>query len=219
MKSLRYGLLAIGLSTQLGCAHARQAGINDAVTQESNAMSANRDKQIHTLQEYPELTPEGMGRRFLSYLDSLHSKEQLTPEFLEQKMGVKFLRWSDGGKNGAGFTMTLPDRHYGVGYYNPQNRSTAPSDGKSVTLAFASTSFQGDEGMTPVCAMDFDAYRAELEKIGYKDMKVADYDHGARLPVYYFARGNVVVTIDVLGESELNPHHLCVRNIDVSVGG
>lgn len=205
-------LLLLGLGSLSGCIHAGQAA--PAHAQDVSTMTASTPDLIHTLDEYPELTPEGMGRRFLKYLDSLASRKQLTAEFLAQQMGVELTAepW------GAYFTMQLPDskRQYAISYYvdgaNPPNKSTM--------LWFSVAATEGQEGdMAPVCGMDFDAYRMELEKIGYADTGREDIDHWGRLPFFYFRRGEMVARIMVRRESGKALEHLCVEMIDVGYGG
>ena len=49
-------------------------------------MSATDTFRPHTLAEYPELTPEEMGRLFLKLIDSLKSSNDLTLERLQAVM-------------------------------------------------------------------------------------------------------------------------------------
>lgn len=212
MKSSCSVLPLMGLCSLLGCAHAGQTAL-PAHVEDVSMMTANTTIDvIHTLDEYPELTPEGMGRRFLEYLDNLTSKEQLTPEFLARQMGVELTP----EPNGAYFTMQLPDsgRQYAVGYQI--DGATPPNE--SIKLWFSTGLVHDELDMAPVCGMDFDAYRAALERIGYKDGGVEIYHHGARSPVFYHSRGRVFVTLIVAGKSHNNPEHLCVTEINVTAG-
>lgn len=171
----------------------------------------------HTLDEFPELTPEEIGRRFLKLIDSLKSIDELSFERLQGAMQLRFTPTP--ATHGGFFTMHLPESgwYYGLSYYDVPGL-----DNKHAAYQFtnrpASQENNDDRAdMAPVCGMDFYAYVAELKKMGYVEREdLAQYDSPMppaiydpktgkevgfeerrffRLPGYTFSRGNVGVII------------------------
>lgn len=120
MKSLT-ALLPIAL---IACTHAPQAA-NPTISKDTATMPASTAEthQVPTLADYPDLTPEEMGRRFLKLIDSLKTIDDLTQPYLEQAMKIALLPSPEGKgggsaciyRNQAGITefliTTLPVLH------------------------------------------------------------------------------------------------------------
>lgn len=208
--------LVLGIATT-ACAHSA-TGMPTSPPKESAPMSATDTPKPHTLAEYPELTPEEMGRRFLKLIDSLKSFDELTPERIQEILRLRMTPTPE--ISSSFFNMHLPDSgwYYNVVYYD----NSLLSERKSVSYNFINRPTGQDDNdrfadMTPVCGMDFNAYVAELKKMGFVEREdLAQYDSPMppaiydpksgrevgyeerkffRLPGYSFSRGDVGVLI------------------------
>lgn len=167
----------------------------------------------HTLDEYPELTPEEVGRRFLKLIDSLKSFDELSPERVR---GVTQLPMTSSPETHSEFFWVhLPESgwHYSLTYSdNPQ----APHL-KGVSYEF--TNRKDDRAdMGPVCALDFKAYVTALKQMGFKE-DVPTYDELGRLIDLFYTRGNVRVIVHERREADEPDeklHHPCVEHIGIS---
>lgn len=199
----------------------------------------------HTLDEFPELTSEEVGRRFLKLIDSLKSFDDLSLERLQEVMRLHLTPSPE--THGGFFTIHLPESgwYYGLSYYdNPLSPHS-----KSATYQFINRPKEQNHNdhaadMAPVCGMDFNAYVTELKKMGFVEREdLAQYDSPMppmnadgtmaerrvfRLPVYFFSRGAIKVGIRERSEAlisvrrETDPpddklNHACIESI--SVGG
>lgn len=169
----------------------------------------------HTLDEFPELTPEEMGRRFLKLVDSLKSIDDLTLEHIQEVMRLRLTPTP--GAPSAFFNMNLPESGW---YYNVVYYDDPRSHRKNVSYNFLNYSHdqmrdqvhvKGFPDMTPVCGLDFNAHVTELKKMGFVEREdLAQYDSPMppmnadgtmaerqvfRLPGYFFSRGNISVLI------------------------
>lgn len=168
----------------------------------------------HDLAEYPEITPEEMGRRFLDLAGSLESFDDLTEERVREVTRLP-LQFSPGA-GGPALNMHLPESgwYYGVWYYeNPA------SDIKSASLEFSNKEDERAD-MEPVCGMDFDAYEAALERMGFAPQGPL-VDEIGRLISLQYARNDVLVVIVERRESDEPDdklHHACVESISIVRG-
>ena len=199
--------------------------------------------RVPTLADYPNLTPEEMGRRFLKLIDSLKTIDDLTPSTLDRVMKISFLPPpSQDWGGGAWFNMNLPDSgwFYSISFFESVHRP----ENKSVFFQFSNPSAtQNAEGrhgdMGPVCGMDFDAYTAELLRMGFVHREdMAKYDtpqppyypdpktgkpirgevRSFRLPFWYFTRPGLLVEMQSRGEAaqpDAKRRHACVERISV----
>lgn len=181
----------------------------------------------HTLDEFPELTPEEMGRRFLKLIDSLKTSNDLTLGRLQEVMRLQLTPTP--ATRGGFFMMHLPESgwYYGVSYYDDPSRHRKHASYDFINNAHDQVRNQvhvrGFPDMAPVCGMDFNAYVTELKKMGFVEREDwAQYDSPMpppiydpitgqetgfqerryfRLPGYGFSRDNIAVMIRERGEA------------------
>ena len=193
-----------------------------------------------TLADHPDLTPEEMGRRFLKLIDSLKTIDDLSQPHLEEVMKIA-LRPSPEG-TGGGLNIHLPESgwYYGVFYYDNPRMAVNKSAGYEL-FNRSPTQNQIDRSadMGPVCGMDFDAYTAELLRMGFVHREdMAKYDtpqppyypdpktgkpirgevRSFRLPFWYFTRPGLLVEMQSRGEAaqpDAKRNHACVERISV----
>lgn len=184
----------------------------------------------HTQDEYPELTPEEMGGRFLKLIDSLKTSNDLTLEHMQEVMRLRLTPSPE--THGGFFTIHLPESgwYYGVSYYDDpaMYRKNASYDfiNNAHDQVRDQVHVKGFPDMTPVCGMDFNAYATELKKMGFVEREdLAQYDSPMppaiydpktgketgfeerrffRLPGYFFSRGNISVLIRERSEAVLS---------------
>lgn len=186
------------------------------MAKEAPAMNTSSSEAFrpHDLAEYPEITPEEMGRRFLDLAGSLESFDDLTEERVREVTRLP-LQFSPGA-GGPALNMHLPESgwYYGVWYYeNPA------SDIKSASLEFSNKEDERAD-MEPVCGMDFDAYEAALERMGFAPQGPL-VDEIGRLISLQYARNDVLVVIVERRESDEPDdklHHACVESISIVRG-
>ena len=169
----------------------------------------------HDASEFPDLTPEEMGRRFLKLVDSVKTFDDLTLEQVEQATQLP-MEYAPAGKVYS-FTLHLPDSgwYYGIDYSNAEPNLP---ETKGATYRFDNKLDRAD--MDPVCALDTSYFVAELKKIRFGEGG-AIYDEIGRLVNTYFARGDVVVVIAERREADepnSKLHHSCVESIAIKQG-
>ncbi|MBT2747820.1 MULTISPECIES: hypothetical protein [unclassified Lysobacter] len=184
--------------------------------------------RLHTLDEFPELTPEEVGRRFLKLIDSLKSFDDLSVERLQDMMHLPMVNAPE--TSGGYLILRMPDSGW-------QYSFSYRIDAKYPRYTNAAFEFNHDDGradMARVCGMDLDAYVAELNKVGFVEREdLAQYDSPMppvnpdgtteerrffRLPGYIFTRGNVGVLVRERREADMpeaKRHHACVEAISV----
>lgn len=238
MKSRIHGLIPVASIALLGaCAHSPMASTSSDKDIAVSEQVTPRVPGLYSQDEFPDMTPEEMGRRFLRFIDSLQSYEQLTQENLEQVMQLKL----DGpeGEIGGQFNVRMPESgwNYAVVYVEEEN---PPHPRVRLSrLHFAHRDI-GRADMEPVCRIDFDTYRLSLEKAGFvyrKDLELYDVGPtvpltnergeteyrtmipGHRLSPFQFSREDVMVSIDVRSEttdrSSPRFRHACVTRVVV----
>jgi len=233
----RMPALLLGIATT-ACAHT-SSGAPTSPSKDTAPMNATEIFRPYTLAEYPELTPEEIGRRFLKLIDELKSFDELSLERLQEAMRLRLIPSPE--THGGFFTMHLPESswYYGVSYYNDPQLSK----NKNVTYQFINAKDRQGADMAPVCSMDFNAYVKELKRMGFVEREdLAQYDSPMppsiydpftgqevgfeerrffRLPGYSFTRGNVgvlVVERPEAGSLDTKLQHFCVESISVGRG-
>jgi len=141
------------------------------------AMSAEPYRP-HTLDEYPDFTPEELGRRMLWLIDSLTSFDELSLERVKEVMRLPLHAMPSGASQAFGMHLPASDWYYVFDYYNhPQL-----IESKNVTYEFRGKTETVDMG--PVCAMDYGVYVKALKNIGFQEREdLARYD-AVRPPSY-----------------------------------
>ncbi|MGO4775712.1 hypothetical protein AB4084_09420, partial [Lysobacter sp. 2RAB21] len=139
--------------------------------------------------------------------------------------------------HGGFFTIHLPESgwYYGLSYYdNPLSPHLKNAAYEFINQPAGQNHNDHAADMTPVCGMDFHAYVAELEKIGFVEREdLAQYDSPMppinpdgtmgerrffRLPGYTFSRGDVGVLVRERREADIpgtKLRHACVEAISV----
>lgn len=169
--------------------------------------------RVHAPEEFPELTPEEMGRRFLMLIEETKSFDELTLENVERTMGIQLERIPD--EDTRSFKIELPESgwRYGIRYH----RDVQLPITDNVTYHFHN--FTDDRAdMEPVCGLDFDAYYAELKRMGFKD-EPGQYEKTGMLLALKYSRDQLMVTISVRGEAdapESKRKHACIESISFS---
>jgi hypothetical protein len=215
--------LALGACAQAPAHHSKK-------TMPMNASA--KAYRPHTLDEYPDLTPEEMGRRMLKLIDSLASFDELSLERVQEVMRLPLHEMPSGTSHAFGMHLPASDWYYAFDYYDhPQL-----SESKNITYEFLGKNETVDMG--PVCAMDYGAYVMALTSMGFQEREdMARYDalhpyprrnertgllepspppQFRRLPVYFFTRSNVVVQIIPRREADAPAEklsHACVESI------
>jgi hypothetical protein len=214
--------LALGACAQAPAHHSKE-------TMPMNASA--KAYRPHTLDEYPDLTPEEMGRRMLKLIDSLTSFDELSLERVREVMRLPLYEMPSGTSHAFGMHLPASDWYYVFSHYD--HRELAES--KNISYKFLGKSETADMG--PVCAIDYGAYVTALETMGFREREdLARYDalhpyarrnqqtgqlepsppEFRRLPVYFFTRSNVVVQIIPRREADVPAEklrHACVESI------
>ena len=120
---------------------------NDA---ERSDADASVRPHVPSAEGYPELTPEGMGRRFLELADSLTWIDDLSQPRIEQRFGVEL--GSSPGTHVHSFTMHQPESgwYYAL-VYEDDPEHAYPFENKSVAYEFSNAAQGADPGA--VCAL------------------------------------------------------------------
>ncbi|MBT2745784.1 MULTISPECIES: hypothetical protein [unclassified Lysobacter] len=174
--------------------------------------------QPSTLAEHPELTPEEIGRRFLKLADSLKSFDELSAERIDQVMQLPMVNTPE--THGSFLTMSLPESgwQYSFSYsINPKYRELT-----NAKLEFHNEKERIDRGlledMGPVCRLDYKAYDATLNDMGFKN-ETPTYDEIGRIVSLHYSRNNVHVQIAERREAnspESKLNHACVEFISIN---
>lgn len=239
-RSRSIGFIPFALVVALGaCTHTPVATPPASSPIEEDAAvsdsAATRPPGLYTQEEFPDMTPEKMARRFLRFIGSLERYEQLTLEHLEQVMALK-LEGPAGGR-ARQFNIHMPDSdwYYAVVY----SRGLTPPRQAFARMKVGHGQDDDRADMTPVCGLDFAAQVKALVELGFEAREdLAVYDavravpfmdergdtangalRGRRLTGYDYSRGDVRVSIrsrfEAL-ESEEKRRHDCV--LEISVG-
>jgi len=187
-----------------------------------------------TLDENPDLTPEEVGWRMLKLIDSLKSFDELSLERIRE--ATRLPMYPVPKTSSHIFDMNLPGSgwYYVLSYYDDPELQNS----KNASYQFLNENESAD--MTPVCAMDYDAYVTALRSMGFQEREdLAQYDalhpyprrnertgrleepppQFRRLPVYFFTRKNIKVQILRRREADAPDgklYHACVESIGVS---
>ncbi|HZF98347.1 MAG TPA: hypothetical protein VEY92_08920 [Pseudoxanthomonas sp.] len=232
----RMTALLLGIATT-ACAHT-SSGTLPPPSKQPAATSTTGTFRPYTLAEYPELTPEEVGGRFLRLIDSLESLDELSSDRVREIMQLPMVDTPE--THGGFLTMSLPESGW-------QYSFSYRIDPKYARYTNAKLEFHGKKdnraGMAPVCGMDFNAYMGELRKIGFVEredlaqyespMPLSIYDpvtgqelgfedrRSFRLPGYSFTRNDVGVLIIERPEAnapDTKLQRFCVQSISVGRG-
>lgn len=162
----------------------------------------------------PPLTAEDVSRRVLKLIGSIRGLDDLSPDNIERQTGLK-VAFHNEDRQEYGFGGPVADAadwQYGINAYPYPSAARAETD----TLLFA-FNYQLHEpshpDLAPVCAVDFDAYSADLKASGFSS--TPRYSSHNRLDGWTFVRGNTVVRISIEGGGP--PGRQCVKLLTISV--
>jgi hypothetical protein len=141
----------------------------------------------------PTLSIEEIGKRVLKLTKSINDIKDLSPENIERQMQIK-VSFNEKNSNEYGFGGNIedaPDWLYNLFAYSSENNQ------KTDTVRF-SLDYQLREpinpDLSPVCTVDFEAYRKELKDAGFSKSAPL-YGVHSRLIGWSFARGKTSVSI------------------------
>lgn len=126
--------------------------------------------RVYTPADYPQLTPEEMGRRVLRLIEDLNRGGAWTVEHFREVTGLPLAPVPGREDRAYAFTMNLPDSHwyYGLNYYKGWGEERM---GESVSYRFGNRTgdrHDKDADMAPVCGVDLDAFDDALKIMGFK---------------------------------------------------
>ena len=151
----------------------------------------------------PHLSVEEVGKRFLRLLDSIHTRDDITKERVEEVMGLRLSLSVDGTFYGAeqnekdGWIWTV--NFYPEGDLNKNG----------VGLRFINEDRLAN--MTPVCSLNFDYYDKFLKGIGFiSSVNVGEMGEIINL---YYNRGEIDLTLTPQNRTPGKESDLCVQSL------
>jgi hypothetical protein len=194
---------------------------------ETPAMTSTVTEQpyrVHTLDEFPQFTPQEMGQRMLALIDSIHSVDQFTLEHVRKVTGFPMERVAQPALVDYSLTIHLPESnwYYWLDYEDRENPKR-----RGATFGFSNPSDrQGTPdkdywiNMAPAC-LDYLAYVAALERMGF-EKKRDFYNHRRWLEATLYERGDVSVEVRARDEyasqaEEAKRGRVCLKYISVGV--
>lgn len=153
----------------------------------------------------PRLDAPQALQRVLDLIDDSHGLADLTPAHISQVMGIPMETARDGSAR-YGFGEALDTQWtYGVGL-----DATTPDASR---FEFAFNPSQADAPMTPICQMDYDAFTAKLEAMGFTRTPYRA-EHG-RFVKEWFDKPGLRVSVYPQGETAEAAAHRCVRMVTI----
>ncbi len=152
--------------------------------------------RLYTLADYPELTPEEMGRRVLALIASLNTVKDWRIERFREVMGVPIAPVPGRGGYLYSFTMNLPDSGwlYGLDY-----DARPDKQGWSINFGFSNEgggTINSRAEMAPVCGMDAHAFDLALQGMGFKVHR--EYDGMGRLYGFDYKHASKAARVELL---------------------
>lgn len=157
----------------------------------------------------PPIRAEDIGRRVLKLIDSIHSRNDLSPDHIEQVTGM-VVSSNPSDANEYGFGGKLSDE------WDYNLVSLTEADGSKPSRLMFSFDGQTNEyaDMAPICTMDFDDYAKALAASGFHSTPA--YGKHQNILYWDFARDNVSVQVYVRGESDAKVTHTCVSKMIIN---
>lgn len=153
----------------------------------------------------PKLDAAQALQRVLDLIGDSHALTDLTPARIGQVMGVTMERARDGSAR-YGFGEALDAQWtYGIGL-----DATAP---EATKFEFSFNPTRSGAPMTPICQMDYDAFTARLEALGFTRTPYSA-EHG-RLVKEWFDKPGLRVSVYPQGETAQAAAHRCVRMVTI----
>ena len=146
----------------------------------------------NTLDEFPKLTPEEVGRRFLKLIGSLKSFDELSIERVHEIMQLPMRDIGLIGSKDFNGYLEESGWYYGFSYMDYYNE-VFQIHAKSADYQLVNGKHEYAD-MAPVCKMDLSAYVVALKKMGFQKSEAIYYALN-QLGNIFYSRGNVMVTI------------------------
>jgi hypothetical protein len=164
----------------------------------------------------PNLTAEDFSRRVLKMVKSIYSLKDLSPENIKRRMQIKlyFDKKEPNRYGGGGSVIGAENWFYGVDAYPYRSKDNKTTD----TIRF---SFDYDlhepvhPDLAPVCAVEFDAFSAELKSAGFSAPEPVYGVHGI-ISYWNSSRGKTSVYISA-GREKADGTRQCVEMLTVSI--
>lgn len=157
----------------------------------------------------PTLTAEEVGRRFLTLLEGVKSRSDLTAEHVQAAMGLTL----KDSPNGPFHTQSLGDGWVYSVALHPEKR---PGDSIALELQFIEQSDRFAD-MSAICGLTFEDYHNALKAMGYRDVFQYDQIDGqiGRLISVDYQKDDFFVSIlpEVKRFSDGKVYPTCVRRI------
>ncbi|MFZ6638701.1 hypothetical protein ACO0LL_03120 [Undibacterium sp. TC4M20W] len=211
-------VFALVLITMLStfCAQSRGAlaeGNNSSGTYSSSTSIANKKFMDISHQsvspEVPQMTAEEINKRMLDLIGKIKTAEDISAKNLEIATGLKV------------YFDPANSREYGTGakitdtwFFNITVISGSKDGERSRLLFSFDDQTHSHADMTTICKIDFEAYAKRLNELGFQQKPVYG-EHGRRV-TWIFSRDEIVIHMDIRGESKEKPDHDCVSMITIS---
>lgn len=211
------------------CAHVDDRATNTPREQDTTKATAMSQPQPPagqiTIHDYPELTPDEVGRRFLKLVERLGEGRTPTLELVQAAAQLPLKYRAVGVSGGTHhFTSFLPDTGW---FFIFEFREDTLPEGRGVSYSFFNINDPSTVkmlDMAPVCGLDLAYYRSALLAMGFTEQAPL-YDmfeeKRGRLLSYGFTRGGTTVGIRPQREGnapDTKLHHECINRISVISG-
>lgn len=202
------------LTTSCAQSHDAQAhGNSSSGTTSSSTSIANKKPMETTNQnaspEVPQMTAEEVSKRMLDLIGKIKTAEDISAKNLEIATGLKV------------YFDPVNSKEYGTGakitdtwFFNITVISGSKDGERSRLLFSFDDQTHSHAAMTPICKVDFDAYAKRLNEFGFQRQPV--YGEHGRLSSWRFSRDEIVIHVDIRGESKEKPNHDCVSMITIN---
>lgn len=155
------------------------------------------------------MTAEDISKRMLDLIGKIKTAEDFSAKNLEITTGLKVY-----------FDQVNP-KEYGTGakitdtwFFNITVISGIKEGERSRLLFSFDDQTHSHADMTPICKVDFEAYTKRLDELGFQRKPV--YGEHGRLSTWRFSRDEIVIQVDIRGESKEKPDHDCVSMITIN---
>lgn len=161
----------------------------------------------------PRLSTEEISKRVLKLTKSINGIKDISPENIERQMQIKvsFKEKSRNEYGFGGYIENVSDWNYNIFAYSSENNKSADT----LRFSFDYQLFEPtNPDLSPVCKMDFDVYRKELNDAGFSKAFPL-YGSHSRLIGWSFARNKTLVNITLNGGWQPFPRQ-CVKSLSIT---
>ncbi|MEQ7757576.1 hypothetical protein ABQZ69_21535 [Xanthomonas sp. WHRI 8391] len=190
------------------CAHTAATPAPATVT-ETPAMRSSPDSAVipaGSESSGPIRTAEDALTRMLALIQAIHGLDDLTPDYLQSKMGVPVTHAAtDPKRYGASAPLTS---EWGYSFGMDQT----PTAGRWFEFTFIPAQAGASPPMTEICRIDFDTFTKKLENIGF--VRQRNMVEDGRWMSDFFSRPGMRVEVFPRGEADApqeRVEHHCVE--------